>query len=101
MTDESARLISCDTKALVCEWKHPNGKNISIATCQRQQMVLAVGKEVFYIEVEEGNLHQVSTTTIEYEVACVDVTPNQAHEKSDLVAVSVQNYLSTLLRGEA
>ena len=51
-------------------------------------MVLAVGKEVFYVEVEEGNLHQVSTATIEYEVACVDVTPNLSHEKSDLVAVS-------------
>jgi len=94
VTDESARLISCDTKALVCEWKHPNGKNISIATCQRQQMVLAVGKEVFYIEVEEGNLHQVSTATIEYEVACVDVTPNLSHEKSDLVAVGLWTDIS-------
>ena len=94
VTEESARLINCITKSLVCEWKHPGGKNISVATCQTHQMLLAIGKEVFYIEIEEGNFHQVSSSSIEYEVACVDVTPDISKEKSDLVAVGLWTDIS-------
>lgn len=94
VTENSARLINCLTKSLVYEWKHAGGRNISVVACYGQQLLLAVGKEVFYLEVRDGNLHQVSSTVLEYEVACLDVTPEVKKEKSDVVAAGLWTDIS-------
>ena len=41
------------------EWKHASKRNISVATCNGSQIALAVGKELFCIEIETGNLKEV------------------------------------------
>lgn len=41
------------------EWKHSSSKNISVATCNGLQIALAVGKELFYIEIEGQSLNQI------------------------------------------
>ena len=41
------------------EWRHPSSKNISVATCNGVQIALAVGKELFYIEVNGQCLNEV------------------------------------------
>lgn len=41
------------------EWKHTTEKNISVATAKNQQIVAAVGKEVFYIEIGDEKLEQI------------------------------------------
>ena len=43
----------------ISEWRHPGGKNISVATAKSRQIVAAVGKEVFYIEIKDKNLEQI------------------------------------------
>eukprot|EP00111_Clytia_hemisphaerica_P011207 TCONS_00032834-protein len=97
VTEDSVRLIKCSKKALVCEWKHEGGKHISIATAQKKQLVLAVGKEVFHFEIEDENLKQTCSTVLDYEIACLDVTPADNEEASDLLAVGLWTDISVRL----
>ncbi|XP_037550398.1 DNA damage-binding protein 1 [Nematolebias whitei] len=75
ITSGSVRLVLQDSKALVSEWKEPQGKNISVAACNHTQVVLAVGRALFYLQILAGKLKQISTTEMEHEVACLDITP--------------------------
>eukprot|EP00794_Sanderia_malayensis_P018107 gene18107-19916_t len=58
ITEESVRLIKCATKDMVSEWRHP-GKNISVATCNGSQIALAIGKEMYYIEIDCSSLNEI------------------------------------------
>ncbi|NWI58972.1 DDB1 protein, partial [Calyptomena viridis] len=75
ITSASVRLVSQDPKSLVSEWKEPNGKNISVASCNTNQVVVAVGRALFYLEIRPQELRQISCTEMEHEVACLDITP--------------------------
>ncbi|XP_071476122.1 DNA damage-binding protein 1-like [Diadema antillarum] len=90
ITAASARLVSAPTKRLVSEWRPPSGRNINVAACNTRQIVCAAGCEVFYLEISEGEVQQVSTTTMEHEVACLDVTPlKEGADFTDLCAVGL------------
>ncbi|KFQ50212.1 DNA damage-binding protein 1, partial [Nestor notabilis] len=75
ITSASVRLVSQEPKALVSEWKEPNGKNISVASCNSNQVVVAVGRALYYLEIRPQELRQISCTEMEHEVACLDITP--------------------------
>lgn len=53
------RLVSQEPKALVSEWKEPNGKNISVASCNSNQVVVAVGRALYYLEIRPQELRQI------------------------------------------
>jgi len=96
VTEESVRLLSCLPKTqLVSEWKHPSSKNISVAACNNAQMMLAIGKEIFYMQIQEANLKQIGTTTLEHEVACLDITP--LDKESDIVAAGLWTDISVVI----
>lgn len=75
ITSVSVRLVTQDSKALVSEWKEPQGRNISVASCNNTQVVLAVGRVLYYLQILSGELKQISSTEMEHEVACLDITP--------------------------
>ncbi|XP_061415888.1 DNA damage-binding protein 1 [Lethenteron reissneri] len=75
ITCGSVRLVDHKSKALVSEWKEPSGKNISVASCNSAQVVCAVGRMLFYLDISAGQLKQVSSTEMEHEVACLDISP--------------------------
>nr|XP_020647984.1 DNA damage-binding protein 1 isoform X3 [Pogona vitticeps] len=75
ITSASVRLVSQEPKALVSEWKEPNRKNISVASCNSCQVVVAVGRVLYYLEIHPRELKQISCTEMEHEVACLDITP--------------------------
>ncbi|KAH0621079.1 hypothetical protein JD844_022103, partial [Phrynosoma platyrhinos] len=75
ITSASVRLVTQEPKALVSEWKEPNGKNISVASCNSSQVVVAVGRVLYYLEIHPQELKQISCTEMEHEVACLDITP--------------------------
>lgn len=52
------RLVLQDSKALVSEWKEPQGRNISVAACNQTQVVLAVGRALYYLQILAGELKQ-------------------------------------------
>lgn len=53
------RLVSQEPKALVSEWKEPQGKNISVASCNSSQVVVAVGRALYYLQIHPQELRQV------------------------------------------
>ena len=59
ITSASVRLVSQEPKALVSEWKEPNGKNISVASCNSCQVVVAVGRVLYYLEIHPRELKQI------------------------------------------
>ncbi|BFZ05163.1 hypothetical protein BsWGS_08202 [Bradybaena similaris] len=98
ITQSSVRLISCVPGGLADEWHHPEGKNISLACCNVNQVVVAAGSELFYFEIENGKVAQKSHTTVEYEVACLDITPlHEDKERSDVLAVGLWTDISARL----
>lgn len=95
VTQSAVRLINTDSRALVSEWKHPSMKNISLASCNISQVIIAVGSQLFLLNILPGEVKQVSTTTMEHEVACIDITPlRDGEEKSDLCAVGLWTDIS-------
>ncbi|CAL8244014.1 unnamed protein product [Lota lota] len=95
ITSGSVRLVLQESKALVSEWKEPQGRNISVAACNHTQVVLAVGRALFYLQILAGELKQIGTTDMEHEVACLDITPlGEAGDESPLCAVGLWTDIS-------
>ncbi|CAN9506633.1 unnamed protein product [Ophioblennius macclurei] len=95
ITSGSVRLVLQDSKALVSEWKEPQGRNISVAACNHTQVVLAVGRALYYLQILAGELKQISTTEMEHEVACLDITPlGEGGAESPLCAVGLWTDIS-------
>ncbi|KAG0427923.1 hypothetical protein HPB47_025067, partial [Ixodes persulcatus] len=95
VTAAAVRLVDGKTKLLLNEWKPPGGKNISVVTCNQNQVVCAVRQEVFCLEIADGTLKQTSNAEMENEVACLDITPlNDGSGKSDLCAVGLWTDIS-------
>uniref|UniRef100_A0A3Q2ZXQ1 DNA damage-binding protein 1 n=1 Tax=Kryptolebias marmoratus TaxID=37003 RepID=A0A3Q2ZXQ1_KRYMA len=95
ITSGSVRLVLQDSKALVSEWKEPQWKNISVAACNHTQVVLAVGRALYYLQILAGELKQISTTEMEHEVACLDITPlGEGGGESQLCAVGLWTDIS-------
>ncbi|KAK2168127.1 hypothetical protein LSH36_20g08004 [Paralvinella palmiformis] len=95
ITAASVRLVNTQSKKLVNEWRPPSGKNISVVSCNTHQVVCAVGSELFYLEIHPGEVKQISTTTIEHEVACLDITPlTDSSSRSEFCAVGLWTDIS-------
>ncbi|XP_075875404.1 DNA damage-binding protein 1 [Nelusetta ayraudi] len=95
ITSGSVRLVLQDSKALVSEWKEPQGRNISVAACNQTQVVLAVGRALYYLQILAGELKQTGTTEMEHEVACLDITPlGEGGAESQLCAVGLWTDIS-------
>uniref|UniRef100_A0A672N1S9 DNA damage-binding protein 1 n=1 Tax=Sinocyclocheilus grahami TaxID=75366 RepID=A0A672N1S9_SINGR len=98
ITSVSVRLVTQDSKALVSEWKEPQGKTISVASCNSSQVVLAVGRVLYYLQILTGELKQISSTEMEHEVACLDITPlGESAGESSICAVGLWTDISARL----
>ncbi|XP_026143929.1 DNA damage-binding protein 1 isoform X2 [Carassius auratus] len=98
ITSVSVRLVTQDSKALVSEWKEPQGRNISVASCNSTQVVLAVGRVLYYLQILTGELKQISSTEMEHEVACLDITPlGESAGESSICAVGLWTDISARL----
>ncbi|XP_016333117.1 LOW QUALITY PROTEIN: DNA damage-binding protein 1-like [Sinocyclocheilus anshuiensis] len=98
ITSVSVRLVTQDSKALVSEWKEPQGRNISVASCNSSQVVLAVGRVLYYLQILTGELKQISSTEMEHEVACLDITPlGESVGESSICAVGLWTDISARL----
>uniref|UniRef100_W5LV61 DNA damage-binding protein 1 n=1 Tax=Lepisosteus oculatus TaxID=7918 RepID=W5LV61_LEPOC len=68
ITSGSVRLVTQDSKALASEWQEPRGRNISVAACNAGQVVLAVGRVLYYLEIHRGELKQIRTQGLQTSV---------------------------------
>lgn len=98
VTPMTARLIQCDNKSMICEWKPPDDKRISVVACNSCQMVCATACDIYYIEIEAGKLVHKSTVTLDYEVACLDISPlGDNVTNAELVAVGLWTDISACI----
>jgi len=61
ITASSVRLINSQTSKLCDEWKPPDDRNVSVANCNSSQVVCAVGRDLYYIEIQSGCLKAVGS----------------------------------------
>lgn len=95
VTPISARLVDTQSRSLVAEWKPPNEKNISVVACNTCQVVVSTGSVLYYIEIHPNELIMKGKTTLDVEVACLDVSPlGEGNLRSDLVAVGLWTDIS-------
>ncbi|XP_044728814.1 DNA damage-binding protein 1 isoform X2 [Chrysoperla carnea] len=98
ITKRAVHLVNAATRQQVAEWKPPTDKNISVVAANTVQIVCATGSDIYYIEILENELVKKSQRTLDYEVACLDVTPlreNNVH--AHIVAVGLWTDISALL----
>lgn len=75
ITSVSARLINVKSGALVHEWKPGDDRTtISVVACNGSQLVCASQADVFYVEILDGELVQKAHSTLNNEVACLDIS---------------------------
>ena len=68
----------------------PGNRVISVTGCNFTQIVCAAGPILFYLEIKDGKIVQNGDTTLEHEVACIDITPlNETDNKSEIVGVGL------------
>lgn len=80
------------------EWQPPDGKRIGVVSCNSSQIVIASACNVYYIEIENCYLAEKSQRTLEYEVACLDITPlEEGKSKADLIAVGLWTDISVVV----
>merc|ERR550532_3731904 len=90
VTPKSVRLVDAESKQLVDEWMPPGNRVISVTGCNFTQIVCAAGPILFYLEIKDGKIVQNGDTTLEHEVACIDITPlNETDNKSEIVSVGL------------
>ncbi|KAL8617543.1 DNA damage-binding protein 1 [Nucella lapillus] len=95
ITQRSVRLVSLSGGGLLCEWTHPEGRNISLASCNTTQAAIAAGSELHYFELTPGNIKHAGQTVMDHEVACLDITPLKDGEtRADLIAVGLWTDIS-------
>lgn len=94
VTAQSIRLASADTGKLICEWTPPGDKKISVVSNNTNQIVCAAREQIFYIEILNGSLSLVKETTLEEEIACLDVSPLFGNSKSSICSVGLWTSIS-------
>ncbi|XP_035782512.1 DNA damage-binding protein 1-like [Anopheles albimanus] len=95
VTPSSARLISCENKSMICEWKPPEDKRIGVVAANSTQLVCATAREVYYLEIGDGKLEQQTQVTLDYEVACLDISPlDEDARRAEYVAVGLWTDIS-------
>lgn len=98
ITPSSARIIKSDTKTMICEWSPPEGHRIGVVACNAEQLVCASGSEIYFVEINDGKLEEKTKTTLEHEIACLDISPlDEDSTRSDIVAVGLWTDISVCL----
>jgi DNA damage-binding protein 1 len=95
ITEEGVRLIDASTLQLVTEWRAPDGENITVCSANQHQLVVAVrGGKLFYLEIAGKQLVLKGSTTLEHEIACLNITPLGEQRTSHFCAVGMWTDMS-------
>ena len=89
VTPGSVVLVSPDNGQCVDTWSPPGNKLISVCGCNTSQVLVASGSVLFYLEMSAGKLVLAGDTTMEHEVACIDMSPLEDTGAGDNTKTSV------------
>ncbi|TYZ63198.1 hypothetical protein PybrP1_012947 [[Pythium] brassicae (nom. inval.)] len=83
VTENELRVVSSESFQVTATWAPPVGSRITVAAANPTQVVAATsGGVLVYFEVQDGRLVERAQTTLEYEIACVDITPFAARRQA-------------------
>lgn len=94
ITPTSARLVSTSSKAVISTWEPGNKKTISVVACNGTQVICATGNDIFYLEIDSNQIISKGFTTLQHEVACLDISPLDGNNPAKLVAVGLWTDIS-------
>lgn len=99
VTPMSARLISCENKTMLSEWTLSDPqRRIGVVTANQHQVVCASGCDIYCIEIKTGELKEVSSAHLDYEIACLDASSLSDNSiPSDILAVGLWTDISVCL----
>ncbi|GLE04253.1 hypothetical protein PINS_up013164 [Pythium insidiosum] len=86
VTESEIRVIDSQRLTVCSTWAPPAGVRITVAGANPTQVVIATsGGVIVYLEVSNRQLVEMAQTRMEFEIACIDVTPTQvpAHSMPD------------------
>lgn len=92
---QSVRLINEETLELISKWSPPSGKSISAGSCAGNHVVVAVGNELYCLDIQPSDLTELSHVTMEHDIACVDVRSIGGDGASHLCAIGLWTDIST------
>ncbi|XP_001607743.2 DNA damage-binding protein 1 [Nasonia vitripennis] len=94
ITPTSARLISNKSSSVISEWEPDNKRTISVVACNGTQVLCATGNDLFYLEINDNQIVSKGYTTLQHEVACVDISPLDGSSEAKIVAVGLWTDIS-------
>lgn len=99
VTAAELRLVSASTRQLVTAWKPPPGQVINVAAATAGQVLLGLsGGLLVYLELDAGELREVTRQQLEHEISCVDCQPlGEGAGSASIAAVGLWNNAVTLL----
>ena len=99
VTATELRLVSASTRQLVTAWKPQPGQAIIAAAANAGQVLLGLsGGVLVYLELDAGQLREVTRQQMSHEISCVDCTPlGDDAATAALAAVGLWNNTVSLL----
>lgn len=103
VTSTTVRLISSRGDGLITQWRPSGDKRISVVTCNPAgaQLAVACGRDLYFLAMENHQIVVKGNSTLDYEVACVDITPiggdNNNVTSSEICAVGLWTDISVQL----
>jgi len=99
ITPRGVRLICARSKQLVDHWEPPDGKQISVCATNSGQILVACRSVLFYLEVQQGKIVPSGDTVLEYEIACIDLSPMEEDDtgRAEVAAVGLWTDISVRL----
>ena len=90
VTPSSCRLVDSASLQVVDEWKPSSGK-IDVATANTQQLLVSSGKNVTLLTLQGTKFHLLHQTTLDQQIACMDVTPIGGAKQAAVAAICMWN----------
>ena len=94
ITPSAVRLISHESKTVVSIWEPENKRTISVVACNSKQVLCATGNDLYYMEIIENAIVPKGCTTLQHEVACLDISSLDGYTEGHLVAVGLWTDIS-------
>lgn len=89
VTEHEVRVVNSETLVLSSTWAPPMGARITVAASNPTQVVLATSQGVLvYLEIRDRQLVETAQLKLDYEIACVDITPLTSNDDGDVTMQS-------------
>lgn len=76
------------------EWKPENKRTISVVACNGTQLLCATGNDLFYMEIISNEIVSKGSTTLQHEVACLDISSLDGNSEAKIAAVGLWTDIS-------